>query len=123
MLIYSRPQLLLFTPGAEEEGAKDHTRDLHDAGCNELRQLTMISHSEDPHNITQEAMIIYNALVAKDVFQLHGPRVNLHRPAYATEHALAHPGHEMAEEDVAMNFGDWEVDWELQGDEDWRNQP
>ena len=114
VLLYSRPQLLLFSPGAEEEGARDHIRDLCDAGCNALRQITMMHHSESKHNVTQEAMIIYNNLVVKDVFQLHGPRVTFHQPTAIMDPAIADPGPQGSEEEAAADYSDLEADWELQ---------
>ena len=89
ILEYSRPQLCLFAPGAELDGARDHIQDLQDAGINDPVQVTVIHYSESEHNIRQECTNLCNHLQEKDVWQLQGPGLLLlpwhHHLLYMTQ--------------------------------------
>ena len=115
IVIYSRPQLCLFAPGAEVDGARDHIQDLQDAGLNDPIQVTVIHCSESEHNIRQECTTLCNHLQEKDVWQLHGPRVTIATMAPPPPRSDSDSGFDI--EGNLSSTDPLSVDWELQADD------
>ena len=76
-VVYARPQLCVFAPGAERDSARDYALDLVDAGLTEMHQVTLVSAEDCDHNITQEARTLYRTIVDRDRWLLRGPKVTM----------------------------------------------
>lgn len=75
MVIYARPQIFMFAPGAERQDAKDYALDLIDGGLNEAKVETLVQRDDTEHNLKQIARQLYWKVTSRDVWKLRGPRV------------------------------------------------
>ena len=49
MVMYARPQIFMFAPGADRQDARDYALDLIDGGLNDVKTETIVQH-DDPHS-------------------------------------------------------------------------
>ena len=75
MVMYARPQIFMFAPGAERQDARDYALDLIDGGLNEAKMETIVQRDDTEHNLKQIARQLYWKMTSRDVWKLRGPRV------------------------------------------------
>ena len=75
MVMYTRPQIFMFAPGAERQDARDYALDLIDGGLNDIKTETIVQHDDTEHNLRQVARQLYWKITSRDVWRLRGPRV------------------------------------------------